>query len=75
MQPPWTLRMPVPVEFGAGALEKLPALIPGLRRALVVTGRQAMKRAGVTDRLAGVLGAAGIAHEVFDELSAEPEHG
>lgn len=72
---PWTLRMPVPVEFGAGALEKLPAFIPGLRRALVVTGRQAMKRAGVTGRLGGVLDAAGIAHAVFDELSAEPEHG
>jgi alcohol dehydrogenase len=71
---PWTLRMPVPVEFGAGALAKLPAYLPGLRRALVVTGRQAMKKAGVTDRLGAVLGGAGIGHEVFDELSAEPEH-
>jgi alcohol dehydrogenase len=71
---PWTLRMPVPVEFGAGGLARLPGFIPGLRRALVVTGRQAMKRAGVTDRLGGVLDAAGIAHAVFDELSAEPEH-
>jgi len=71
---PWTLRMPVPVEFGAGALEKLPAHLPGLRRALVVTGRQAMKKAGVTDRLCAVLDRAGIAHTIFTELSAEPEH-
>lgn len=75
MPAPWTLQMPVPVEFGAGALAKLPASIPGLRRALVVTGRQSMKRAGVTDRLSTVLDAAGISHAVFDELSPEPEHG
>ena len=72
--PPWTLRMPVPVEFGTGGLERLPGFMPGLRRALVVTGRQAMKRAGVTARLGAVLDAAGIAHAVFDDLSAEPEH-
>ena len=71
---PWTLRMPVPVEFGAGALAKLPGHLPGLRRALVVTGRHAMKKAGVTGRLCALLDRAGIAHAVFDELSAEPEH-
>jgi alcohol dehydrogenase len=71
---PWTLRMPVPVEFGAGALGKLPAYLPGLRRALVMTGRRAMKTAGVTDRLGAALAGAGIAHAVFDELSAEPEY-
>ena len=70
----WTLNLPVPVEFGAGALEKLPAYLSGRRRALVMTGRHAMKKAGVTDRLCAVLGSAGIAHAVFDELSAEPEH-
>lgn len=69
----WTLRMPVPVEFGAGALEKLPAHLSGLRRALVVTGRQAMKQAGVTDRVCAVLDGAGIGHAVFDAVSAEPE--
>lgn len=71
---PWTLRMPVPVEFGAGALAKLPAHLSGLRRALVVTGRHAMKKAGVTDRLGAVLAGAGIEYAVFDEFSAEPEH-
>lgn len=69
---PWTLRLPVPVEFGVGALAKLPAYLPGRRRALVVTGRQAMKKAGVTDRLAAVLAGASIESAVFDELSAEP---
>jgi len=66
--------MPVPVEFGVGALAKLPTYFSGLRRALVVTGRQAMKKAGVTDRLGAVLSGAGIEHAVFDDLSAEPEH-
>ena len=70
----WALSLPVPVEFGSGALEKLPAYLPGLRRALVVTGRQAMKKAGVTDRLGAVLDSVGIEHTLFDELSAEPEH-
>ena len=70
----WTLRLPVPVEFGAGALAKLPQYATGIRRALVLTGRHAMKSAGVTDRLCAVLGTAGIEYKVFDELSAEPEH-
>ncbi len=70
----WMLSLPVPVEFGVGALEKLPSRLSGLRRALIVTGRQAMKKAGVTDRLCSVLDGAGIGHEVFDELSVEPEH-
>lgn len=70
----WTLRMPVPVEFGAGSLAKLPGHMAGLGRALVVTGRRAMREAGVTDRLCGLLREAGIECEVYDGLSAEPEH-
>lgn len=71
---PWTLRLPVPVEFGAGALEKLPSYVAGRRSALIVTGRQAMKKAGVTDQLAAILAGAGVESTVFDELSAEPSY-
>jgi len=62
------------VEFGSGSLAKLPTYLPGVQRALIVTGRRAMKKAGVTGRLCAVLDGAGIGHTVFDELSAEPEH-
>ena len=71
---PWTMQLPVSVEFGAGSLERLPLHTAGVRRVLVVTGRHAMRDAGVTDRLCAILGSAGIAYRVYDDLSAEPEH-
>jgi alcohol dehydrogenase class IV len=74
MSAPWSMRIPVPVEFGAGSLAKLPQYTAGARRALIVTGRQAMERAGVTARLRAILGEAGIECDVFSDLSAEPEH-
>jgi len=70
----WTLNLPVPVEFGAGALAKLPAHLRGARRVLVMTGRHAMKAAGVTDRLCAMLDSAGIGYRLFTDLSAEPEY-
>ncbi|HSV56756.1 MAG TPA: iron-containing alcohol dehydrogenase, partial [Magnetospirillaceae bacterium] len=71
---PWTLRLPVPVEFGAGSLARLPSYMAGHSRAFIVTGRRAMAEAGVTDRLVAVLEGAGIECQVYDGLSAEPEH-
>ncbi len=70
----WTLRMPVPVEFGVDCVAKLPAYLTGHRRVLLLTGRSAMRTAGVTDRLVAMLTAAGMECELFEELSAEPEH-
>ena len=71
---PWAMRLPVAVEFGAGSLERLPLHTADVRRVLVVTGRHAMRDAGVTDRLCAILDAAGVAQHVYDDLSAEPEH-
>jgi alcohol dehydrogenase class IV len=74
MQKSFALRLPVPVEFGAGCVEKVPAYLSGRRRALLVTGRHAMKKAGVTDSVRPILESAGIQCRLFDDLSAEPEH-
>jgi alcohol dehydrogenase class IV len=69
----WTMRLPTAVELGTGALDRLPRHMTGVRCALVVTGRRAMRESGVTERLSAVLTAAGIRHEVWSGLSAEPE--
>ncbi len=43
------------------------------RRALLVTGRRALKQAGITDGLAGLLSKAGVSVELFDAAPAEPD--
>mgnify|MGYP001037249114 CR=1 FL=1 len=68
----WRMSLPVPVEFGVGSLETVTGHLGGVRRALVVTGRHAMKAAGVTERLTSLLAAAGTETRLFDDLSAEP---
>ena len=70
----WLLHLPVPVEFGAGCLGRLDKHLGGARRALLVTGRHAMKTAGVTDRIGGILTAAGCAVQVYEGISAEPNY-
>lgn len=70
----WMLALPVPVEFGAGSLDRVIHHLHGARKALVVTGRHAMKEAGVTDYLCGLIVKAGVVVRVFDDLSAEPTY-
>jgi alcohol dehydrogenase len=43
------------------------------RRALLVTGRGALKKAGITQRLVQLLEAAGVEVELFDEVRPEPD--
>lgn len=58
---------------GPGCFEQLGELAHPLgRRALVVTGRSAMRKAGVTDRACSLLDAAGVAPRLFEEVTAEP---
>ncbi|MHB0856290.1 MAG: iron-containing alcohol dehydrogenase family protein [Anaerolineae bacterium] len=68
----WTMRLPVPVEFGAGCLCELPKYLDGLRRVQIVTGRNAMRAAGVTERLCRILAGSGVGTQVYDNVSAEP---
>jgi len=67
-------RIPGRVVTGWGSFEELgDACAPLGRRALVVTGRTAMKKAGITDRAVALLKAAGLAAEVFDGCEPEPD--
>jgi alcohol dehydrogenase class IV len=70
----WLLNLPVPVEFGAGCLARLDRRLGGARRALLVTGRHAMRAAGVTDRVCEILSAAGCAVQVYKGISSDPNH-
>ena len=69
----WTMQFPVKVEFGAGCLEKLPQHMAGIKRAILVTGRHAMKTSGVTDRVCDLLKKAGVKCVVFDDVSPNPD--
>ena len=58
---------------GAGCFDQLGELAKQLgRRALVVTGRRSMRRAGLTDRACGLLQAAGVEVLLFEDVSREP---
>ncbi|MCX6030751.1 MAG: iron-containing alcohol dehydrogenase [Chloroflexi bacterium] len=70
----WTLHLPVPVEFGAGCVHKPNRYLAGARRALLVTGRHAMKAAGVTDRVCDILAEAGVEVRVFDSITSDPNY-
>ncbi len=59
---------------GVGAVKALGEQARRLgRRALVVTGRSALREAGVTQRLADLLGAAGVDAVLFEEAPPEPD--
>ena len=70
----WMMRLPVPVSFGPGCVESLAESASGYSKALVVTGRQAMKAAGVTDRVCALLQNAGIQCDVYNDVSPDPDH-
>lgn len=58
---------------GRGCFDRLGELAAPLgRRALVVTGTTAMRKAGVIDRAQNLLGAAGVGAELFDRIAGEP---
>ncbi len=57
---------------GWGCVEQLGELASGHRRALLVTGRSALRSAGTTDRLAGLLESSGAGVCVFDQAEPEP---
>ena len=57
----------------AGCFEQLGELAKGLgSRALVVTGRKAMRKAGVTDRARELLESAGVEPRLYEEIEGEP---
>ena len=69
----WILSLPTKVEFGEGALSSLKDHAAGYKKALVVTGRNAMRKAGVTDRVCALLKEAGVDSVVFTDVSPDPD--
>jgi len=58
---------------GADSSEELGKVAAGLgRRALLVTGRGALRSAGISDRLTGSLESAGVEVSLFEEVEPEP---
>jgi alcohol dehydrogenase class IV len=71
---PWSLTLPVRVEFGAGSIRKCCDHLGGAKRVFLMTGRHAMRAAGVTAELERLLQEAGIECLLFDRVSAEPDY-
>jgi glycerol dehydrogenase-like iron-containing ADH family enzyme len=64
------------VRFGVGTFAEAGAEAAALgKTALVVTGRSAMRRAGLTDRLVASLSAAGVRAVLYEEATPNPTTG
>jgi alcohol dehydrogenase class IV len=62
------------IHFGWGLAAELGPLVTEWgRRALLVTGRQALRQAGITERLVAGLRAAGVEVALFEEVEPEPD--
>ena len=72
--PTCEFRTPGKFLFGVGALSALGEEARRLgKRALLVTGRRAMAKAGVTPRCLAILAAAGVDTQLFDQVEPEPD--
>ena len=66
--------LPGKVVFGPGRLDEAPALLAALgRRVLVVTGRSALAKAGVTSRLLDGLAREGLEARLFEGAPPDPD--
>ena len=66
-------RLPGVTHFGWGAVERVGEEAAALgRRALLVTGRSAMRRAGFSDRVRGLLAEHRVGAVVFDQVEPDP---
>ncbi|MEU5613417.1 iron-containing alcohol dehydrogenase family protein [Streptomyces sparsogenes] len=64
------------IEFGPGRVEDLPGLVSslGMSRAFLVTDH-GLRAAGIVDQVLKVLAAAGVEHDVYDGVGANPSTG
>lgn len=66
--------MPTRILFGNGQIRKVGIEAKELgHRALVITGKRAMRSYGILERVAGYLESAGIDHVIFDKISPNPK--
>jgi len=69
----YEFRLPGVTHFGWGAVERVGQEAARLgRRAMLVTGRSAMKRTGVADRVLRLLSEAGVSAVLFAEVESDP---
>ena len=69
----WMMNLPVKVEFGSGCLERLPDHLADYKKAVLLTGKSAMKAAGITDRITHLLKEAGVECLVIDRVQSDPD--
>ena len=69
----YEFRLPGVIHFGWGAVERVGEEAARIgKRALLVTGRSAMKRTGTADRVRSLLSAAGLDVITFDQVETDP---
>ena len=69
----YEFRLPGVTHFGWGAVERVGGEAAGLgKRALLVTGRTAMKRTGMADRVLKLLSSAGVSAVSYDRVESDP---
>jgi len=69
----YQFRLPEVTHFGWGAVEGVGQEAARLgRRALLVTGRAAMKQTGTADRVVALLAAAGVSVRPYDGIESDP---
>lgn len=70
---PYDILTPPKMIIGPGSLGKLGEAVASIgKRALLVTGRQALRKAGVTDLIQRQLVASGVQTSIFEEVEPEP---
>jgi len=68
----FTFSAPANVTFGPGALAKLPELIAGLGGRAVVVSDPGIAKAGILDRVLGLLDGAGVTAEPYPHVEPNP---
>lgn len=69
----FTLMYPTRVIFGRGALEQLnPEVIYWGEKVLLVTGKSAMRKSGILDKITAIIKSAKIEFSLFDKVEHDP---
>ncbi|MDK1032560.1 MAG: iron-containing alcohol dehydrogenase [Planctomycetia bacterium] len=70
----YTFLAPKKIVTGRGCIDALGAECASMgKRAVLVTGKSAMRKAGITDKCMALLGSAAIEVQVFDGVEPEPD--
>ncbi|MDO8301650.1 MAG: iron-containing alcohol dehydrogenase, partial [Sedimentisphaerales bacterium] len=70
----WTMKLPVPVEFGAGCVAKMANYVTGYKKALIVSQLVGTPAETVIDQIGEVLKSAGVESKVFHKFSPESNY-